>query len=66
MRLLSLLLLAALSTVAAADDILGQGEFRYRVVPNCGREALAQGRLFYLTDDARACHCPYSSNLTLS
>ncbi len=58
---------AAISTVAAADDILGQGEFRYRVVPNWGGEALAQvsvknghaaaidaqGRLFYLTDDAR-------------
>ena len=50
-----------------AEDILGQGEFRYRVVPDWGREALAQvnvknghavsidakGRLLFLTDDAR-------------
>ena len=50
-----------------AEDILGQGEFRYRVVPGWGREALAQvdvknghavnmdakGRLLFLTDDAR-------------
>ena len=50
-----------------AEDILGQGGFRYRVVPGWGREALAQvnvknghavaidslGRLLFLTDDAR-------------
>ena len=49
------------------EDILGQGEFRYRLVPGWGREALAQvnvknghavsidakGRLLFLTDDAR-------------
>ncbi len=58
------LLVAGLSH---AEDILGQGEFRYRVVPGWGREALAQvnvknghavaidslGRLLFLTDDAR-------------
>jgi peptidylamidoglycolate lyase len=52
---------------AQAEEILGQGEFRYRVVPDWGREALAQvnvknghavaidanGRLLFLTDDAR-------------
>ena len=67
MRLFSLLLLAAFSTVATADELLGQGEFRYQIVPNWGREALAQvsvknghaaaidaqGHLFFLTDDAR-------------
>ena len=67
MRLFTLLALAALTTTASAEDILGQGEFLYRVVPNWGREALAQvsvknghaaaidaqGRLFFLTDDAR-------------
>ena len=57
-----------LSTIPAfADDVLGQGEFRYRIVPNWGREALAQasvknghavaidgqGRLLFLTDDAK-------------
>jgi len=50
-----------------AEDILGQGAFRYRVVPGWAREALAQvnvknghsvaldsqGRLLFLTDDAR-------------
>ena len=50
-----------------AEEVLGQGEFRYRVVPGWGNEALAQvkvknghavaldaaGRLFFLTDDAR-------------
>lgn len=67
MRLFCLLLFAAISTAALADDSLGQGDFRYRVVPDWGREALAQvsvknghaavidaqGQLFYLTDDAR-------------
>ena len=52
---------------AQAEDILGQDDFRYRVVPGWGREALAQvnvknghavaidsqGRLLYLTDDVR-------------
>jgi peptidylamidoglycolate lyase len=57
-----------LSTIPAfADDVLGQGEFRYRVVSGWGREALAQvsvknghaviidgqGRLLFLTDDAK-------------
>src|SRR5690349_17102475 len=55
------------SSLSHADDILGQGDFRYRVVPNWGREALAQvsvknghavafdaqGRLFFLTDDPK-------------
>lgn len=55
------------ATFAGAEEILGQGEFRYRVVPNWGREALAQvsvknghavaidrqGRLFFLTDDPK-------------
>ncbi|HRH97251.1 MAG TPA: hypothetical protein PLB55_15025 [Prosthecobacter sp.] len=50
-----------------AEEILGQGEFRYRVVPDWGREALAQvsvknghavaidaqGRLLFLTDDPK-------------
>ena len=53
--------------VSHAEDILGQGDFRYRVVPSWGREALAQvnvknghavaldsqGRLLFLTDDVR-------------
>ncbi|MFN0076125.1 MAG: hypothetical protein ACKVY0_06600 [Prosthecobacter sp.] len=52
---------------ACAEDALGQGEFRYRIVPGWGREALAQvsvknghavaidgqGRLLFLTDDAK-------------
>lgn len=56
-----------LNTAALADDILGQGAFRYRVVPEWGREALAQvsvknghavvidgqGRLLFLTDDPK-------------
>ena len=55
------------TTLAFADDVLGQGEFRYRIVPNWGREALAQlsvknghavaidgqGRLLFLTDDGK-------------
>jgi peptidylamidoglycolate lyase len=63
--LTTLCLLAA--GLSPAEDILGQGEFRYRVVPNWGSEALAQvnvknghavaldaqGRLLFLTDDAR-------------
>lgn len=52
---------------AQEAEILGQGVFRYRVVPSWGHSALAglhiknghacaidsQGRLFFLTDDAR-------------
>ena len=59
--------LSLLSFAHTQDTILGQGDFRYRVVPGWGREALAQvsvknghacaidsqGRLFFLTDDAR-------------
>lgn len=59
--------LSLLSFAHSQDTILGQGDFRYRVVPGWGREALAQvsvknghacaidsqGRLFFLTDDAR-------------
>ncbi|MBE7496911.1 MAG: hypothetical protein HS117_18365 [Verrucomicrobiaceae bacterium] len=61
------LLLWCWAVSAGAEEILGQGEFRYRVVPGWGREALTQvsvknghavaldarGRLFFLTDDAR-------------
>jgi sugar lactone lactonase YvrE len=64
-RIVIFCLLAAGFSQAA--DILGQGEFRYRVVPDWGREALAQvsvknghavsidanGRLLFLTDDVR-------------
>lgn len=65
----ALFLAACLLTTAAAisEEVLGQGEFRYRTVPNWGREALAQvsvknghavaidgqGRLLFLTDDAK-------------
>lgn len=66
-RFLVLLAAGLVNTVVLAEDVLGQGEFRYRVVPNWGREALAQvsvknghavaldtqGRLLFLTDDAR-------------
>ena len=59
--------LSLLSFAHTQDTILGQGDFRYRVVHGWGREALAQvsvknghacaidsqGRLFFLTDDAR-------------
>lgn len=64
---LCLLSLAFVFSLRAESDILGQGDYRYRVLPNWGREALArvhvknghavavnaQGRLFFLTDDAR-------------
>ncbi len=64
-RFVILCLLAA--GLSHAEDILGQGAFRYRVVPNWGREALTQvsvknghavaidakGRLLFLTDDVR-------------
>jgi hypothetical protein len=68
MRTLASLLVLTFATLApAADEILGQGEFRYQVVPEWGREALAKvnvknghavvidskGRLLFLTDDAR-------------
>lgn len=66
-RFIALLAASFLSSAVWAEDILGQGEFRYRVVPNWGREALSQmnvknghavaidsqGRLLFLTDDAR-------------
>lgn len=62
-----LLCACLLGAVSHAEDVLGQGEFRYRVVPNWGREALAQvsvknghsvaidakGRLLFLTDDPK-------------
>ena len=62
-----LLCACLLGAVSHAEDVLGQGEFRYRVVPDWGREALAQvsvknghavvidakGRLLFLTDDAK-------------
>ena len=61
------LAICLMNTAVLAEDFLGQSEFRYRVVPNWGREALAQvnvknghavvidsqGRLFFLTDDVR-------------
>jgi peptidylamidoglycolate lyase len=62
-----LLFFTALSSSLFADSpTLGQGQFRYRIVPDWGRAALAQvqvknghsvavdsqGRLFFLTDDA--------------
>ena len=64
---LCLLSLALALSLRADSEVLGQGEFRYRVVPDWGREALAKvqvknghavavdesGRLFILTDDAR-------------
>ncbi len=66
-RLVLLLLSCLATTTVVAEGILGQGAFRYRVVPNWGREALAQvsvknghavaidsqGRLLFLTDDAK-------------
>lgn len=62
-----LFLACLLGGTARGDDVLGQGNFRYRVVPNWGREALAQvsiknghavaidaqGRLLFLTDDPK-------------
>ncbi|WP_395737071.1 hypothetical protein [Prosthecobacter sp.] len=66
--MLRLALLFLLTTgLSHAEDLLGQGEFRYRVVPGWGTEALAQvsvknghavaidgkGRLLFLTDDAK-------------
>lgn len=64
---LLLFLLCCSGLFGADDDILGQGEFRYRVVKDWAKEALAKvsvknghavafdraGRLFFLTDDAR-------------
>ena len=64
---LCLLSLALAFSLRADSEVLGQGDFRYRVVPDWGREALAKvqvknghavavdasGRLFFLTDDAR-------------
>lgn len=65
--LASILILSVLTLAPAAEAILGQGAFRYQVVPDWGREALARvnvknghavvtdsrGRLLFLTDDAR-------------
>ncbi len=68
MRSLILLTFIVFTTSLLADTLaLGQGQFRYRVVTDWGRDALAlvqvknghsvavdsQGRLFFLTDDAR-------------
>ena len=64
---LCLLSLALALSLRADSEVLGQGDFRYRVVPDWGREALAKvqvknghavavdasGRLFFLTDGAR-------------
>lgn len=63
----SLLLTGLLSLSCHAEEILGQGEFRYRVVPGWAEAALkkvpvknghglaldSQGRLFFLTDEAQ-------------
>ncbi len=63
----ALLLLAVPPAVLSAEEILGQGGFRYRVVPDWGKEALAQvsvknghgmaidsaGRILFLTDDPK-------------
>jgi len=65
--LASILFLTVFTLAPAAEEILGQGEFRYQVMPDWGREALAKvnvknghavvidskGRLLFLTDDAR-------------
>ncbi len=64
---LLLLLLLPHAILSAEDEILGQGEFRYRVVPDWGKEALAKvsvknghgmaidsaGRILFLTDDPK-------------
>ncbi|WP_395753900.1 hypothetical protein [Prosthecobacter sp.] len=56
-----------MTCLSHAEDLLGQGEFRYRVVPGWGNEALGQvsvknghavaidgkGRLLFLTDDVK-------------
>jgi hypothetical protein len=61
------LFLCLSATLHAEDEIFGQGDFRYRVVQDWAKEALAKvnvknghsvafdksGRLFFLTDDAR-------------
>ena len=65
--LASILFLTVFTLAPAAEEILGQGEFRYQVVSDWGREALgkvnvknghavaidSKGRLLFLTDDAR-------------
>jgi peptidylamidoglycolate lyase len=65
LRLLILLTCLLFHTAALAEEILGQGAFRYRLLPGWGVEALAQvkiknghavaldalGRLFFLTDE---------------
>jgi len=68
MRTLASILFLTFAILApAAEEILGQGGFRYQVVPEWGREALSKvniknghavvidskGRLLFLTDDAR-------------
>lgn len=64
---LALLLLLAPRTSTFGEEILGQGDFRYRVVPGWAAQALSQvqvknghglaidsaGRILFLTDDAR-------------
>ena len=63
----ALLLLLCLHPAAKAEEILGQGEFRYRVVEGWAKAALAQvsvknghglaidaaGRILFLTDDPK-------------
>ncbi len=63
----ALLLLLCLHSAAGAEEILGQGSFRYRVVDGWAKEALAKvsvknghglamdaaGRIFFLTDDPK-------------
>lgn len=67
LRCVLLMMLAAVPTAGAADEVLGQGEFRYRIVPHWGEAALAKfsignghgmavdraGRIIFLTDDAK-------------
>jgi peptidylamidoglycolate lyase len=67
LRLLFILCVAITSNLDAEDALLGQGEFRYQIVPDWANQALSQasiknghavaidsrGRLFFLTDDAR-------------
>jgi len=66
-KLIFFAMLALASWATAAEKILGQGEFRYRVVPGWGEAALAKlsignghgmaidatGRIVFLTDDAK-------------
>ncbi len=66
-RFALLLAVCLMNAAALAENVLGQGGFRYRVVPGWGREALAQvsvknghavaidaqGRLLFLTDEPK-------------